>query len=56
MDESQTDVAIMPSIVYLCVALFTELFNLAGSDIPVLITVSALVQSQASADTTFPRS
>lgn len=41
-------------IVYLCVALFTELFNFSGRDIPVLVTVSALVQSQASADTTFP--
>lgn len=44
----------MPSVVYLCIALFTELFNLAGGDIAVLITVSTLVESQASADSTFP--
>lgn len=44
----------MPWVIYLCIALFTELFNLASSDVPVLITVSALVESQASADTTFP--
>lgn len=44
----------MPSVVYLCIALFTELFNLASGDIPVLITVSTLVESQASADSTFP--
>lgn len=47
----------MPAaVVYLCIALFTELFNLAGGDIPVLITVSTLVERQASADSTFPRS
>lgn len=46
----------MPSVVYLCIALFTELFNLASGDIPVLITVSALVESQATADSTFPGS
>lgn len=44
----------MPSVVYLCIALFTELFNLASRDIPVLVTVSTLVESQASADSTFP--
>lgn len=44
----------MPSVVYLCIALFTELFNLARGDIAVLITVSTLVQGQASADPTFP--
>lgn len=50
-------VVIMPAaVVYLCIALFTELFNLAGGDIPVLITVSTLVERQASADSTFPRS
>lgn len=47
-------VAMMPSVVYLCIALFTELFNLASGDIAVLITVSTLVESQASADSTFP--
>ena len=47
----------MPAaVVYLCIALFTELLNLAGGDIPVLITVSTLVERQASADSTFPRS
>ena len=51
-----TGVATMPSVVYLCIALFTELFDLASGDIPVLITVPTLVQSQASADSTFPRS
>lgn len=52
-----TGVVIMPAaVVYLCIALFTELFNLAGGDIPVLITVSTLVERQASADSTFPRS
>lgn len=44
----------MPSAVYLCIALFTELFNLASGDVPVLITVSALIESQAAADSTFP--
>lgn len=46
----------MPSVVYLCIALFAELFNLARCDVPVLVTVSALVESQASADPAFPRS
>ena len=49
-------VAAMPSVTYLRIALFTELFNLSRRDVPVLITVSTLVQSQASADSTFPRS
>lgn len=44
----------MPSVVYLYVAFFTELFNFASSDIPVFIAVSTLVESQASADSTFP--
>lgn len=44
----------MPSVIYLCIALFTELFDLASGDIPVLVTVSTLVESQASADSTFP--
>lgn len=47
-------VEIMPSIDYLCIALFTELLNLASCDIPILITVSTLIESQASADSTFP--
>ena len=52
-----TGVVIMPAaVVYLCIALFTELLNLAGGDIPVLITVSTLVERQASADSTLPRS
>lgn len=46
----------LSSFVYLCIALFTELFNLASSDIPVLITVSAFIESQASTDATFPGS
>lgn len=49
-----TDVALMPSVVYLYITLFTELFNLAGGDVPVLVTVSTFVQSQAAADPTFP--
>lgn len=46
----------MPSLVYLYIALFTELFNLASGDVPVLITVSTLVERQASADAAFSRS
>lgn len=49
-------VALMLSNVYLCITLFAELFNLAGSDVPVLIAVPTLVQSQATADPTFPGS
>lgn len=38
---------------YLYIALFTELFDLAGGNISVLITVSTLVESQASANSAF---
>lgn len=40
--------------VYLCITLLTELFDLAGGDIPVLVAVSALVESQTPADSTLP--
>lgn len=46
----------MPSLVYLYIALFTELLNLASGDVPVLVTVSTLVERQASADAAFSRS
>lgn len=49
-------VALMPSVVYLCITLFTELFNLAGSDVAVLIAVPTLEQRQAAADPTLPGS
>lgn len=52
----QTDVAALFSVAYLRIALFTELLNLASSDIPVLITVSAFVESQACTDAALPRS
>lgn len=51
-----TGVALMPSVVYLCITLFTELFNLAGSDVAVLVAVPTLEQRQASADPTLPGS
>lgn len=51
-----TGVALMPSVVYLCVTLFTELFNLAGGDVAVLVAVPTLEQRQAAADPTLPGS
>lgn len=51
-----TGVALMPSVVYLCITLFTELFNLAGSDVAVLVAVPTLEQRQAAADPTLPGS
>lgn len=51
-----TGVALMASVVYLCITLFTELFNLAGSDVAVLVTVPTLEQRQAAADPTLPGS
>lgn len=51
-----TGVALTPSVVYLCITLFTELFNLAGGDVAVLVAVPTLVQSQATADPTLPGS
>lgn len=51
-----TGVALTPSVVYLCITLFTELFDLAGGDVAVLVAVATLVQSQAAADPTLPGS
>lgn len=51
-----TGVALTPSVAYLCITLFTELFNLAGGDVAVLVAVPTLVQSQATADPTLPGS
>lgn len=51
-----TGVALTPSVVYLRITLFTELFNLAGGDVAVLVAVPTLVQSQATADPTLPGS
>lgn len=51
-----TGVALTPSVVYLCITLFTELLNLAGGDVAVLVAVATLVQSQAAADPTLPGS
>lgn len=51
-----TGVALMPSVVYLCITLFTELFNLAGSDVAILVAVPTLEQRQATADPTLPGS
>lgn len=53
--QTSSGVATSPSAAYLCIALFTELFNFAGGDVSVLITVSTLVQSQTPTDTTLPR-
>lgn len=41
---------------YLGIALVTELFDLPGGDVSVLVTLAALVEGQASADSALPGS
>ncbi len=41
---------------YLCIALFAELLDLSWCDVTIFIALSALIKSQATANSTFPRS